>query len=532
MRTFRVYSFEIRIPKVDKNKQQNPTAEEKKQEQKNAIFGDMLSQKLEKEKNTPQKKESKSLGFLQRFAFDPKTEEKREKTEEKNKKRAKITEKKILPENIIPKQKKGKPTEISSLQIQKEEDSSFNIQAEEKIIQKQQEKKERENMAEGIQKDEKKPTSILIVEPKKEEDEGKINISALQKNNEEEKSKKTGNKIFGFLKKRKKGEEKSLPLVLQNTEDIPGQKNSNSPTEEEIAQDPLLAVLPKQKKQKETQETEQNPVSQEAQKEEESEEKKVSNILAARIQSSMDLEREEETQEESEKILAVDFQKAESKEAAKKENRVLLLASRFALALSCLLPLSSFIVFQTILVENSGLSQAIESENHGTKLAELKEGETKKNTELTNIETKIKNAEREINDIENNQVLSSIVDNRVDFLEIMLRINGITLQSLDLTPEINRAISMLVFNSYSGSVEDENIKITISGTVRDPKRMSFTKLTQLMETINEDKYFSGASIRSFSKIDDDEGGARSSFTFNFAYHPNGEKILAQTNTTQ
>jgi hypothetical protein len=43
-----------------------------------------------------------------------------------------------------------------------------------------------------------------------------------------------------------------------------------------------------------------------------------------------------------------------------------------------------------------------------------------------------------------------------------------------------------------------------------------------METINESKYFDGAVIRSFSKSDDAEGGATSSFAFNLDYFPNPE----------
>jgi hypothetical protein len=47
--------------------------------------------------------------------------------------------------------------------------------------------------------------------------------------------------------------------------------------------------------------------------------------------------------------------------------------------------------------------------------------------------------------------------------------------------------------------------------------MSWTKLTQLMESINQDETFDGASLRSFSKADDQQGGTKSSFSFNFSY---------------
>ena len=212
----------------------------------------------------------------------------------------------------------------------------------------------------------------------------------------------------------------------------------------------------------------------------------------------------------------------------KRETR-LLAAARFLFLFSFVIPFSAWMVFQTILVENSQISRALSAKNYGTELSLLREDKKQKEQELKKLTTKIAQIQQDIEGIRNEKVLAQITDNRVDFLEIMLRINSITLKSLNLTAEVNRAINMLVFNSYSASTEkDGTTNITISGTVRDPKRMSFTKMTQLMETINKDPYFSGAEIRSFTKSEDAEGGARSSFTFHFVYNHTPDNTMRIT----
>jgi hypothetical protein len=209
----------------------------------------------------------------------------------------------------------------------------------------------------------------------------------------------------------------------------------------------------------------------------------------------------------------------EKKEKKKKKNRKhFLLFSRFLVIIALVFHASSFIVFKTILDPESSLSDAIEAKNFGKDLKKLEEEKEEKVSNIKILEEDISSIETKIENIRDNKILSHITSNRVDFLEVMIRIHKIILDSLDITPETNQAVKRIVFDTYSGKTDEKgNTIITISGVIRDPKKMSISRLTQLMETINSDKHFHGASIRSFSKVDDDEGGSKSSFTFNFSY---------------
>jgi hypothetical protein len=238
--------------------------------------------------------------------------------------------------------------------------------------------------------------------------------------------------------------------------------------------------------------------------------------MIAGVQQNMD---------QTDNVLGTDFSAKLSpagdrkKHEQRERNRQrLAVAGKFMAVFSLLVPIASWVVFYTILEPESKLSDVLKAKNYGVELADS-------DAELADREKALQQKNRELalllqraEGIKENKVLSQLSENRVDYLDIMLHINRITLDSLNLTASLNRAINMLVFNTYSARREGGNqIGVSISGSVRDPKSMSWTKLTQLMESINQDETFDGASLRSFSKADDQQGGTKSSFSFNFSY---------------
>ena len=208
------------------------------------------------------------------------------------------------------------------------------------------------------------------------------------------------------------------------------------------------------------------------------------------------------------------FNTEKSREAHKS-----LAVARFVAAFSLLVPVASFLTFGMLLNPDNSFSDLIRAHNYGRELRDLEIQKTEKETRLTKLGREINKKKTEIEEMRNNKILANILKTRIDFLQVFARISKIMLSSIHLTPEVNDALDILYVSSFSGFTDGEKTEISISGKVRDPKRMSLTKLTQLMETINADPDFEGAIIRSFSKSDDSEGGAQSNFSFHLQYIP-------------
>jgi hypothetical protein len=207
----------------------------------------------------------------------------------------------------------------------------------------------------------------------------------------------------------------------------------------------------------------------------------------------------------------------------------MVLASRFVAGISLIVPIFSWIVFSAMLTPDSSFSEILNARNYGAELAGVQAKKQEKEAALKKVQNEINKYQSETENIKDNKVLQQVMEERIDFLEIMLRINKITLKALNLTPELNNAIRMLVFNSYSGRMNDDGtVSVSITGSVRDPKRLSISKLTRLIETINGDEYFDGIEQRSFSKSEDEEGGSTTSFSFNITYYPDAGDELSDS----
>lgn len=210
--------------------------------------------------------------------------------------------------------------------------------------------------------------------------------------------------------------------------------------------------------------------------------------------------------------------KKKNKEEEKREK--LLVVAQLCCVLALLIPLSSWVVFQTILNPESSFSETLSAKNYGKVLLGKEEEKKRKKEKIALLESEKKDIQDSIDKIKNNTILAQVTENRVDFLGIMLEITKTSFEALNLSTSINNVVQTLTFHSYAGDVRDGKVNISISGTVRDPKKKTLGKLTVLMEALNMQDNFEGASIRSFSKSEDNEfGGTQSSFSFKFQYLP-------------
>jgi len=249
-------------------------------------------------------------------------------------------------------------------------------------------------------------------------------------------------------------------------------------------------------------------------------------LLSGIIKSSEELSGKKDNVLEKE--LSEEDSKEKTEQEKKKEirNKSLLVIFKFSTFFSLLFPLFSWILFQTILNPESNFSEFFKTENFGKTLENLKNDNQEKEKTFKTISENIKNIEQKIEEIKNNKLVAQISESRIDFLEIMFEINDLSMKAIGVTPVINLATKMIVFDSYSATLskDGDGAEIKISGKLRDPQGRSFHKITKLIETFNEDPNFELQDmIRSFSKNKSDIGGTESGFAFNFKYGSSKKK---------
>lgn len=241
-----------------------------------------------------------------------------------------------------------------------------------------------------------------------------------------------------------------------------------------------------------------------------------------------------------------DLQKTESVYDQERRHKAKAARAQFLLALTLLIPLISWLTFNTLLEPESKLAEILQSKNYGNIFVTTQAEAAELTEHLNDIRSDIVFTQERIDDLQNNKVLSSIEEDKVDYLKVILDVDRIAVNSLNLTdktelaPEINKALGRLQFSSFSGGRNKKNpdqVDITVTGVVRDSKRMSFTRVTKIIEAINAADDFTGAALRTFTKSEDESGGSKSLFSLSFYYNAPevsvdlGETIEAsETNT--
>lgn len=261
-------------------------------------------------------------------------------------------------------------------------------------------------------------------------------------------------------------------------------------------------------------------------------------IGAAQSEKEEALKKEEDEQK---KVLGDSFsttvQENKNKSAAekvKKEERRknLLLAAQLSVAFALLVPLLSWVTFETTLDAESNFSSYVNARNYGKELVEEETNTQKQQEENREVDREIKRIEQEVDNLKNHDVVGRIAKNeKVDFAKAIARIEEATYDALDTNEAMNNALKKVIFHSFSGTVSKKGVQISLTGSLREKETM--TALTHLIDGINANEYFEGAELNTFSKTEepDAENIWRSSFSFSLQYLPDGEAERDDEETT-
>lgn len=235
------------------------------------------------------------------------------------------------------------------------------------------------------------------------------------------------------------------------------------------------------------------------------------------IESAKDQEQKAAEPEKGFGDITNQFQAEEQKEhiaeeAEKKVFKASHLAKIFAVA-SLLVPLISYSFYTLSLNPDNTITNFLNISTPGKVLKEKEEIAVKEKAEIDTVKKEVEKIDKQIEELQNNKVLSEILEKRIDWLRVIKEIE-------DIVDEVfyNRQTKMIVFSNYSG--KSSKSTITVQGEIRDEGGKSMSQLALLKDTLNADPRFSGAEVRNFSKSTDKDGVTKSTFNLDFLYSPN------------
>lgn len=188
----------------------------------------------------------------------------------------------------------------------------------------------------------------------------------------------------------------------------------------------------------------------------------------------------------------------ESFYAERKKWRVIVVLSQSVGVLFIVLGIAAFLIFSVLMdTEDNGLLGGVVSENYGTQRDEKEEALNDINSEIKGFKKDIESNKKIIEGLENNTVLSSIISDRVNWLQAIDRIMEVR---RDAHPA--EGSQSIFFENYSTKgVGAGNVQIMISGRAYSSQGV-FQKIATLVDTFNESEYFEGAKMSRFNKSTD------------------------------
>ncbi len=206
-----------------------------------------------------------------------------------------------------------------------------------------------------------------------------------------------------------------------------------------------------------------------------------------------------------------------SEEGKQKKAREILQLSKIVAGSSLIVPIISFLLSGLFLSTSGFLSRLIEQKNYGIILED-------KNTKLSRILSDIEMSKKDIAlyagkiaEIQDNQVLGTIMNKRINWREVFEMIEDTT----NKTFKGNTVSRYVTYSTYSGN--SETMKLSISGEIRAPEGTAMKSQILLKNALNDHDNFDGVEIKNFSKSPcTTKGKTKSSeycspFTFAFLY---------------
>ncbi len=222
------------------------------------------------------------------------------------------------------------------------------------------------------------------------------------------------------------------------------------------------------------------------------------------------------------------------KERLIKSKKILFL-SQGAIIFGILSLVGAFILFSFLLdTPTNGVRGNFVSSNYGIDLEQKEEKVKTLKQEKRELKKDIKKTEKVIIGFENNEVLGTIIEERIDWIKIIREINKVRCYADPVEKNIKQCLNdelsnKIILNPFSfenyttkGGMKDGQIDVIISGKVHGSKGHIFQKISRLMQAFNDSKYFSGAEMRRYSKSQDSRLGFSMPFTMKLTYYKKGK----------
>ena len=228
-----------------------------------------------------------------------------------------------------------------------------------------------------------------------------------------------------------------------------------------------------------------------------------------------------------------------------KKFRKFLVLAQSSIVFGTLSLLISFGVFSYLLdTPTKGMLGNFVEKNYGIELEEKIAKIASIEDEHRALKKDIAQSEKIINGFKNNSVLETIIHDRINWIQIIDEINQVRCESNPLSDiseckedlrQGRAIINPFTFENYTtkGGMKNGQIEVVIAGKASGSQGYIFQKISRLIETFNDSKYFSGATMRQFAKTEDSRVGFYMPFTMKLIYHKEGKIPSAETsNATQ
>ena len=221
-------------------------------------------------------------------------------------------------------------------------------------------------------------------------------------------------------------------------------------------------------------------------------------------------------------------------EAKNKKLRKFLVLAQVSIIVGIFSLVISFLFFSYLLdTPTKGLLGGFIEKNYGIELEEKIEKIAAMQKEERTLKKDIKKSKKIIEGFKNNSVLEAIIENRINWVQIIDEINQVRCEANPLSDiseckedlrQGRAIINPFSFENYTtkGGMKNNQIDVVISGKASGSQGYIFQKISRLIQTFNDSKYFSGASMRQYSKTQDSRIGFYMPFTMKLIYHKDGK----------
>lgn len=266
----------------------------------------------------------------------------------------------------------------------------------------------------------------------------------------------------------------------------------------------------------------------------------VENYSEEKTTLNLDSETEEEKKEPEDPLVIIRRKIEETWEKKINKFNKFLTIAQSSIIFGIISISAGFILFSFLLdTPSHGILGNIVKNNYGIDLEHKKETLQSLKQKSLSLKKDIKHVEKVIKGFKNNELLSSIIEDRIDWMKLITKVNEVRCYA-DPDSDVNQckedvlnnstAFNPFTFDNYTAkesSVPGE-IDVTISGKVYGSQGYIFQKMARLTTAFNNSQYFSGAEKYKYSKSQDPRLGFTMPFSLKITYFREGKGLIKDT----